>query len=334
MTKLLFDRIKADMIPRTLADKTLPADVREGVIKTYRESTVFLNEDALRQVIDGEVDIDELPSFAPPYNTFFIESLAPSSEKRVQLPSGDGKVQFNFGRRVGALFTSYETHKDSVDGDGWVTGCIPVDESEIRWRMDAYLFVETPNLDFQWFANIVVFLDSDGKPAAFLKDDQIGYSYIKLNEEFLHLIRNMAWRDNDYQFAVDGWYEYAGMVLNASMYTLGMLHCRNIGSEIFQPSAAESHKYQKKNGFPMHSYHILKITGKGKDAGELIGNATGRNNRLHWVRAHWRTYTDAAPLFGSVTGTFYVREFVRGDIRNGTVTKDYDVKVNKNRKSI
>lgn len=330
MTKLLFDRISAEMIPMALADKSIPEDMRAGIAKTYREATVFVNDDALRQILDGEVSIDDLPSFAPPYDAFFIESNAPSSEKRTRTPGNDGDVIFNFGARVGGLFFPCDMVNGSYEGEGWVEGCVPVDNTVLRWRYEINLFLETPNLDYMLFATAVIMLDNLGKPIAVMKDEQIGYSYIQLEETFKETLRINSPRGQDYDFAFDHWYEYAGMALNACMFTIGMLHCRNIGTEEFEPRASENHKYRKKNGFPMHRYHVLKITGKGKDAGELIGVATGRHNKLHWVRAHWRTYTDAAPLFGNITGTFYVSPFIRGDITRGTVTKDYKVEIKDN----
>lgn len=53
--------------------------------------------------------------------------------------------------------------------------------------------------------------------------------------------------------------------------------------------------------------------------------AEARMLGLHIVRGHEKTYTDEAPLFGKITGTFFWPPHARGDIRHGVIVKDYKV---------
>lgn len=43
----------------------------------------------------------------------------------------------------------------------------------------------------------------------------------------------------------------------------------------------------------------------------------------HHVRGHFKTYTDEAPLFGKLTGTYWVSPHMRGDHAHGTVLQEY-----------
>jgi hypothetical protein len=46
---------------------------------------------------------------------------------------------------------------------------------------------------------------------------------------------------------------------------------------------------------------------------------------LHLVRGHFATYTEAAPLFGRQTGTFWRPAHTRGNAEHGVIEKDYEV---------
>lgn len=59
------------------------------------------------------------------------------------------------------------------------------------------------------------------------------------------------------------------------------------------------------------------------------GTGTGRRRRGQresiLVRGHFKTYTEEAPLFGKLTGTFWVPSHARGDASLGLAEKDYNL---------
>lgn len=48
-----------------------------------------------------------------------------------------------------------------------------------------------------------------------------------------------------------------------------------------------------------------------------------------FCRGHFSTYTEDRPLFGKVSGTFWVPSHVRGSAKQGVVVSDYNVKAPK-----
>jgi hypothetical protein len=46
---------------------------------------------------------------------------------------------------------------------------------------------------------------------------------------------------------------------------------------------------------------------------------------LHIVRGHFSTYTEDAPLFGRITGTFWIPAHVRGTASEGLISSEYRV---------
>ena len=53
---------------------------------------------------------------------------------------------------------------------------------------------------------------------------------------------------------------------------------------------------------------------------------TGLKRALHICRGHFVTYTQEAPLFGRMTGTFWKPMHLRGNKKEGVVVKEYQIK--------
>jgi hypothetical protein len=111
------------------------------------------------------------------------------------------------------------------------------------------------------------------------------------------------------------------------MMALGLLACRNVHRrEVEQPEKL-SKKWAKKHGRPLVRYHVLDIDPMRKVLkSEGRSDEVGLKKALHICRGHFATYTEDAPLFGRVTGTFWKPQHVRGSAKQGVVVKDYNVK--------
>lgn len=313
--KLLFDRFRAGVKP----------EQEPYLFKILNDVTVLVNEDAIERVAAGEIDLGELPSFVPPYRYCFVECAMPMVK---QITDKSGNLRIRVATRIGAFVTYYEQYSNEIRHEESIhRGCKPLEPDEVRWTVSMIFIVEGFRKQVYKFGDAVLFLDYAGKPLAMMHDDEAGYSYTKLDPDMAKELEETFLSENYSPLDLDltPWLEFMELSLDAVMYTLGMMHCRNIGTEEFRPNASESHKWERKYGVPMNRYHVLKITGKGREAGTLLGTSTGRHNKLHWVRGHFATYDESAPLFGHFVGTVYIHEHIRGDIKRGTVTKDYEV---------
>jgi len=107
---------------------------------------------------------------------------------------------------------------------------------------------------------------------------------------------------------------------------LEFLNCKNIDTVKNLPPKALNKKRVKSCKQPLFTYKtlVIKPTGKKQEAQAAQGLW---DNRVHLCRGHFKTYTDANPLFGRVTGRFWWQPAVRGDKEKGVVMKDYKVEV-------
>lgn len=107
------------------------------------------------------------------------------------------------------------------------------------------------------------------------------------------------------------------------LMALGLLNCRNVETK-FVPSSGHQIKKLKRHGSPVITRKTLLVKPQGKRY-ESSGQDTGGKRRWHMARGHFKTFTDEAPLFGRVVGTFWWQSQTRGSKHLGEVHKDYEV---------
>ena len=118
-------------------------------------------------------------------------------------------------------------------------------------------------------------------------------------------------------------YHHAMEVLSC---VLMLIDCKNINVDEIEPTRNDIKRAKLLKKEPKHSFHILKLIGKSSNsAGEHETNNKGIMP-LHLCRGHFKEYSVDNPLFGKVYGRFWWQPFVRGNDKNGTVSKDYQVK--------
>jgi hypothetical protein len=123
---------------------------------------------------------------------------------------------------------------------------------------------------------------------------------------------------------VDPGDEMAQVVATAPLLmTLGFLNCKNIETAVV-PQSGHQVKKLRKHGSPRLTRRTLVIHPQGKRY-EGGPTGTGGKRRQHMARGHFKTYTDEAPLFGRVVGTFWWSPQMRGSKHLGAVEKDYRV---------
>ena len=109
------------------------------------------------------------------------------------------------------------------------------------------------------------------------------------------------------------------------LLALCFAHCRGVVQREARPSRQVARQAER-SGKPVVTYKVLDIDPVRKvlqTEGHVAHN--GLQKALHICRGHFAHYTEDKPLFGKLTGTFYVPMHTRGSLKAGAVVKDYRV---------
>lgn len=110
-------------------------------------------------------------------------------------------------------------------------------------------------------------------------------------------------------------------------FALSLMNCKNVHLIDDQRVLMRNQRRRmERSGNPIIDYkwlHIKQLTKKVN--ADMEHQKTGRHNRLHFVRAHWATYTADAPLFGKYQGVFFKPSHVKGSLSAGVALKNYTV---------
>ena len=117
---------------------------------------------------------------------------------------------------------------------------------------------------------------------------------------------------------------YSEYVMNCVLFATALMHCKNV--EIRDLKQYKKQKKRKKSQ-PIINYKTLIIDPLKKQikANSKSLEEDSIRKALHICRGHFKTYTEANPLFGSVTGCYWWAAHARGHKKYGTVIKDYKV---------
>lgn len=79
-----------------------------------------------------------------------------------------------------------------------------------------------------------------------------------------------------------------------------------------------------KHHHPAFERHVIVIRGKkGQVVQSGLQRQPGMLKRLHWVRGHFSTYSETAPLFGRIAGRFWIPAHLSGLASEGVIDSDY-----------
>ena len=107
--------------------------------------------------------------------------------------------------------------------------------------------------------------------------------------------------------------------------SLNFLHCRNVlritnENKYPRPIRRQGHKPKFEKFYTLQIEPMKKVL---EDEGNIKGN--GILKAFHICRGHFRTYEEDKPLFGKLTGTFWIPNHTRGSMEVGRVLKDYKI---------
>lgn len=123
--------------------------------------------------------------------------------------------------------------------------------------------------------------------------------------------------------------EEAGVELFASTFApallaVALMNCKNVRLEPKPDMSKPPSKKQRRKRTPTLSFNTIVLP--GQPAAPSIARGGETEAAWHVVRGHFATYTDEAPAFGKLTGTFWRPAFTRGQKKHGIVQKDYEVR--------
>jgi hypothetical protein len=107
------------------------------------------------------------------------------------------------------------------------------------------------------------------------------------------------------------------------LFSISLLNCDK--KIILKDRCKKPRKYR--NGQRGKRYKVLDVAPLRAEVRRTESNKTGIKKALHFVRGHFATYTEDAPLFGKVTGTFWKPAHTRGSLEYGEIVKDYNVEI-------
>jgi hypothetical protein len=108
---------------------------------------------------------------------------------------------------------------------------------------------------------------------------------------------------------------------------LSLLGCRNVTTEEVIPCERQQKARAKRGKRPFFSYHVLKLN--PVSGRPVPSDSRGLwTNRVHLCRGHVREYTAEKPLFGKLTGRYWIESHVRGNRDRGITRKDYRIEPN------
>ena len=115
-----------------------------------------------------------------------------------------------------------------------------------------------------------------------------------------------------------------------SFYAFNLLACKNVQERLVPVSRGLQKARIRRNKPPMTEYRVLEIKTPIKQCvvteQELKDAARERvETRFHAVRGHFANYSEDKPLFGKLSGRFWVPAHVRGSKDAGEIKKDYRI---------
>lgn len=130
---------------------------------------------------------------------------------------------------------------------------------------------------------------------------------------------------NDEDKTLDSITQLATLIVPMA-FAVSLMHCKNVTITDATEKAGPSKKWLRRMKQPELRYYTLDIEPMKKIL-RKEGNieANGLKKALHLCRGHFATYTEDAPLFGKIVGTFWKPQHVRGSKEFGEIKKDYRI---------
>lgn len=248
----------------------------------------------------------DFPNVAPPFDQFFIEAAHPG-----MIAIDDGRIVKPASwvpDRWGFYF------KSSLAPDGIDYPCL--DGSSLKnellstkWAIEVNLIKSRNGIVEFYPINAVIPVSEKGQMMRWPK--VMGAKCIKEEE-----------RDD----IMTLW----SCLIKPIFFGLSFIHCKNVVLQSSDPDKQINRERRKVGLEPFVRYHTVNIEPMEKILRtEGQSESQGLKKAMHICRSYFATYTEEKPLFGKISGTFWVQSHVRGSAKQGVVISDYNVKASK-----
>lgn len=119
--------------------------------------------------------------------------------------------------------------------------------------------------------------------------------------------------------------KFLASMLAPAFFGFSLAHCKNIEIVDVKKDFKKLNKNRKKkNKSPLFEFKVVKLTDASKKVYTIHDlNDSRKKVNFHICRGHFKEYNEEKPLFGKLTGKFWVPQHTRGDIKKGFTKKDY-----------
>lgn len=250
--------------------------------------------------------VDDFPAVPPPFQTFFTEFSGPP------LPE--------WMTAAGILWKGIgPISKLDPEDVQFARNLLQKPLDEIEWVM-----IGTVLAEYHWagqgdqivaIGSVKVWADGDGRC--------LGRSTGSLID---------PGEDTD-QEAVEGFESATILVTIPSLLAISFMHCRNVDLLPTEPPERLNRARVKRGKKALARYYTLNIQPMKEilhDEGQV--EKTGLKRALHVCRGHFAHYGEAygrGRLFGKLEGRFWMPATVKGNLKEGLVVKDYNVKTSR-----
>lgn len=264
----------------------------------------------------------DFPNLAPPFKQFWVEHKPPTKIIECNSPSGT-------------------VHDHDKYPNYWKTPPFKLWAGMYCFTWD---FKETPNNlgyfeDCRWNIGIVPYLFNEdngalqAEPMALQigvkEDGSYGGQALNLFSEATTPDTKQLLAEYHAHPSNDNYFHQYLLLMIPTLLAISFMHCRGARLEEIVPDAPLSRKWQKRTGKPLARFHVLEIDPMKKILEQHGGNTgSGFTKALHICRGHFKRY-EKNGLFGKYPGMYWWHPQLRGNLRNGIMYKDYDVKPDK-----
>lgn len=333
--------ITADMIDdeqRSL-EKELKRNLAEftTAMKKYVALVPIMKVDNVYQYVQAleEINVWEIPSYAPPFENFFMEwrqtngrdvgLLARYREEGPYVPGEplsnedfDVRVQQVYKDAAGDVHMDIDNEFRASDDGLWYSKSLPTRESWQQvhgiWTIEFFLSPEGPHGPvFGPAGKVILAIDENYK------------------------LVDLTWGQINHDTKLDALLDFMLASVAIFAHACSILNCANVTTVWYDPPAALQKKHRKKRGseHPLVRYHVIQVEKPtGARARSHKGTGNGELVAMHPVRGHYKHFGDCCPgehpphgkAFGKIEGKFFIADTMAGNPQRGTNMPDYEVK--------
>lgn len=284
-------------IGMSLSAENMPT---EKQVKEYREASIKF-KDNLRQVLKA-APVFEVTNVADYVENIGIEKTAGSVDL-IRAPFDGTWMEFKYQKKVAGGDIC------PVTTGAYIDQFVEVKGRDIIINQRYNIFHEMPE-------------NSLDRRKIFIPAGTIS---VKLDELGSHNSESEMVTDVTGDERLDRFMKFCtGEAMIVCMRALQFMNCKNVTTPEYDQPSNFAKSYERKNKIPLLKHHTININPIGKGTGKSHSGGGGEKS-FHICRGHFATYSEERPLFGKLSGTFWMPAHVRGNREVGEVKSNYIV---------